>query len=218
MPDDVPFCLNSIGLLGTKPSWDAMQECDTLPVVGSAFPYCEFYPKAGQAKGVQIDHDGRRLSLRYPMDVNLKGDAKQTLQALVPLIQRKTDQSFQDKLSADMKAWWKTVEANAHISVPAGQINPELDFWELGRRLPDNCVLSADAGTTANWYARDLPIRRGIMASGSGNLATMGAAVPYALGAKFCHPDRVCIATTGGGAMQINGLNALITVGKYWRE
>jgi pyruvate dehydrogenase (quinone) len=218
IPDDLPYCLNSIGLLGTKPSWDAMQGCDTLFVVGSAFPYCEFYPKVGQAKGVQIDHDGRRLSLRFPMDVNLKGDAKQTLQALIPLLQRKADRSWQDKLSADMKAWWKTVEARAADTVPARQVNPQLVFHELGKRLPDRCILSADAGTTANWYARDLPIRRGMMASGSGNLATMGAAVPYALGAKFCHPDRVCIATAGDGAMQMNGLNVLITVGKYWKD
>ena len=218
VPDDVPYCLNSIGLLGTKPSWDAMMGCDTLLVVGSSFPYAEFYPKEGQAKGVQIDNDGRMLSLRFPMDVNLKGDSKQTLQALIPLLDRKRDRSWQEKLSADMKDWWKTVEARAHDDVPAGMVNPERVFWELGKRLPDRCILSADAGTTANWYARDIPIRRGMMASGSGNLATMGAAVPYALGAKFCHPDRVCIATTGDGAMQMNGLNVLITVGKYWKE
>ena len=218
VPDDVPFCLNSIGLLGTKPSWDAMMACDTLLVVGCSFPYAEFYPKEGQAKAVQIDHDGRMLSLRYPMDVNLKGDAKQTLQALIPLIDRKADRSWQERLADEMKAWWKTCEAQAKVAVPAGMVNPELVFWELGKRLPDRCIISADAGTTANWFARELPIRRGMMASGSGNLATMGAAVPYALGAKFCHPDRVCIATTGDGAMQMNGLNVLITVGKYWKE
>ena len=218
VPDDVPFCLNSIGLLGTKPSCDAMRECDVLLVVGCVFPYAEFYPKEGQAKGVQIDHDGRMLSLRYPMDVNLKGDAKQTLQALIPLVDRKRERSWQNRKVEDMKDWWGTVKARAMTDVPAGQCNPERVFWELGQRLPDRCIVSADAGTTANWYARDLPMRRGMMASGSGNLATMGAAVPYALGAKFCHPDRVCIATTGDGAMQMNGLNVLITVGKYWKE
>ncbi len=155
---------------------------------------------------------------RIPLDVNLKGDSKQTLQALVPLLQRKADRSWQDKLVAEMKGWWKSVEAEADVAVPAGIVNPQKVFWELGRRLPDRCILSADAGTTANWYARDIPIRRGMMASGSGNLASMGAAVPYALGAKFCHPDRVCIATTGDGAMQMNGINVLITVGKYWKE
>ena len=218
VPDDVPFCLNSIGLLGTKPSWDAMQGCDTLLIVGCSFPYGEFYPKEGQAKCVQIDHDGRMLSLRYPSDVNLKGDSKQTLQALMPLLQRKTDRSWQDGLIVEMKKWWKSVEAGAMNNVPAGMVNPERMFYELGKRLPDRCIISADAGTTANWYGRDLPVRRGMMASGSGGLATMGAAVPYALGAKFCHPDRVCIATTGDGAMQMNGLNVLITVGKYWKE
>ncbi len=218
VPDDVPFCLNSIGILGTKPSWDMMMGCDTLLVVGCSFPYAEFYPKEGQAKAVQIDHDGRMLSLRYPMDVNLKGDAKQTLAALIPLIERKADRGWQEKLIAEMKGWWKTVEANAHHKVADGMVHPERAFWEMGKQLPDRCIFSADAGTTANWYARDVPIRRGMMASGSGNLATMGAAVPYALGAKFAHPDRVCIATTGDGAMQMNGLNVLITVGKYWRE
>ena len=201
VPDDVPFCLNSIGLLGTKPSWDAMQGCDTLLIVGSSFPYAEFYPKEGQAKCVQIDHDGRMLSLRYPSDVNLKGDSKQTLQALIPLLQRKADRTWQEGLITEMKKWWKTIETNAMNDVATGMVNPERVFFELGKRLPDRCILSADAGTTANWYGRDLPIRRGMMASGSGGLATMGAAVPYALGAKFCHPDRVCIATTGDGAM-----------------
>jgi len=218
VPDDVPFCTNSIGLLGTKASWDLMQGCDTLLVVGSSFPYAEFYPKAGQAKAIQIDSDGRMLSLRYPMDVNLKGDAKQTLQALTPLIHRKTDRSWQEKVIENVKEWWKVLESRSHLDGANNMINPERIFWELSPLLPDNCIVAADSGTTANWYARDLKIRRGMMASGSGNLATMGAAVPYALGAKFCFPDRACIAVTGDGAMQMNGLNACITVAKYWKE
>ncbi|MGH7996778.1 MAG: thiamine pyrophosphate-requiring protein [Opitutaceae bacterium] len=218
MPESVPFCAGHIGLLGSKPSWDLMQECDTLLVVGSSFPYGEFYPKAGQAKGVQIDTDGRLLSLRYPMDVNLKGDARQTLQALVPLLRRKEDGAWQKKIAGNVAEWWETLEKRAHVDGNEGLLNPELVFWELSARLPDRCILSADAGTTANWYARDLKIRTGMMASGSGNLATMGAAVPYAVGAKFCFPDRVCIAVTGDGAMQMNGLNACITVAKYWKE
>ena len=218
MPEDVPFCTGHIGLLGSKPSWDLMQDCDTLLVVGSSFPYGEFYPKAGQAKGVQIDIDGRLLSLRYPMDVNLKGDARQTLEALIPLIQRKSDRSWQDNIIEGVKDWWKVIEARAHTDGNQGLLNPERVFWELSPKLPDRCILSADSGTTANWYARDLKIRRGMMASGSGNLASMGAAVPYAVGAKFCFPDRVCIAVTGDGAMQMNGLNACITVAKYWKE
>jgi pyruvate dehydrogenase (quinone) len=218
VPEAVPFCTGHIGLLGSKPSWDLMQDCDTLLVVGSSFPYGEFYPKAGQAKAVQIDRDGRMLSLRYPMDVNLKGDSKQTLAALIPLIQRKEDRAWQKKIIENVKDWWKVVEGRAHIDGNNGLLNPERIFWELSPRLPDGCILAADSGTTANWYARDLKVRPGMKASGSGNLATMGAAVPYAVGAKFCFPDRVCIAVTGDGAMQMNGLNACITVAKYWKE
>jgi pyruvate dehydrogenase (quinone) len=218
VPEDVPFCTGHIGLLGSKPSWDLMKNCDTLLVVGSSFPYGEFYPKAGQAKAVQIDVDGRLLSLRYPMDVNLKGDAKQTLAVLIPLIERKTDRSWQNRIIGDVKEWWTTVEGRAHTDGNNGVLNPERVFWELSSKLPDRCILSADSGTTANWYARDLKIRRGMLASGSGNLASMGAAVPYAVAAKLCFPDRVCIAVTGDGAMQMNGLNACITVAKYWQE
>ncbi len=216
VPDDLPNCVGNIGLLGTKPSYDLMRECDTLLVVGCSFPYGEFYPKEGQCKAVQIDIDGRMLSLRYPMDVPLRGDAKETLAALMPLIRRKRDRSWQARLIESTQEWWKVVEARAMND--ANPINPERVFWELSSRLPDHCILSADSGTAANWYARDLKVRRGMMASGSGNLATMGAAVPYAVAAKFCFPDRVAIALTGDGAMQMNGLNACITVGKYWKE
>jgi pyruvate dehydrogenase (quinone) len=216
VPDDVPFCCGNIGLLGTKPSYDLMADCDTLFVVGSSFPYGEFYPKEGSAKAVQIDLDGRMLSLRYPMDVCLKGDARETLQALMPMLDRKRDRSWQNKMIEATRDWWKVVEARAMLN--ANPINPERVFWELSSRLPDNCILSADSGTAANWYARDLKIRRGMMASGSGNLASMGPAVPYAVAAKFCFPGRVAIALTGDGAMQMNGLNACITVAKYWKE
>lgn len=218
MPEDVPFCTGHLGLLGSKPSWDLMQGCDTLLVIGCSFPYAEFYPPAGKAKGIQIDSDGRLLSLRYPMDVNLKGDAKQTLHALKRLLQPKSDRGWQDKVCGNVRDWWKVIEDRAFIDGNNNLLNPERIFWELSPKLPDRCILSADSGTTANWYARDLKIRKGMMASGSGNLATMGAAVPYAVGAKFCHPDRVCIAVTGDGAMQMNGLNACITVAKYWKE
>ncbi len=218
VPEDVPYCTGHIGLLGSKPSWDLMQQCDTLLVVGCSFPYGEFYPKAGQAKAVQIDIDGRLLSLRYPMDVNLKGDARQTLAALIPILERKTDRAWQETISAEVQRWWKVVEGRAMTDGNNGLLNPERVFWELSPKLPDRCILSADSGTSANWYARDLKIRRGMLASGSGNLASMGAAVPYAVGAKFCFPDRVCIAVTGDGAMQMNGLNACITVAKYWKE
>ena len=218
IPDDVPFCTNSIGLLGTKASWDLMQGCDTLLVIGSSFPYAEFYPKVGQAKGVQIDVDGRMLSLRYPMDVCLKGDALDTVRALLPMIERKADRSWQEKMIRESAESWRTAAAQSMVSVPKGMINPERLFHELSPKLPHDCILSADSGTAANWYGRDLKIRRGMMASGSGNLATMGAAVPYAVAAKFCFPDRVAIALTGDGAMQMNGLAECITVAKYWKE
>jgi pyruvate dehydrogenase (quinone) len=216
IPEEVPYCCGHIGLLGSKPSWDLMQNCDALLVVGSSFPYAEFYPPKFKAKGVQIDRDGRNLSLRYPMDVNLKGDAKETLQALIPLLDRKRDRAWQNRIIEGVKDWWKVIEARAMND--ANPINPERVFWELSPRLPDNCILSGDSGTAANWFARDLKIRPGMLASGSGNLATMGPAVPYAVAAKFCYPDRVAIALTGDGAMQMNGLNACITVSKYWKE
>jgi pyruvate dehydrogenase (quinone) len=216
IPDDVPYCTGGIGLLGTKPSWDMMQECDTLLMIGSSFPYSEFLPKEGQAKAVQIDIDGRMLSIRYPMDVNLKGDSRQTLKALVPYLQRKADRSWQQKIEDGVREWWKLIEARAMTG--AKPINPERVFWELSPRLPDNCILCADSGTAANWYGRDIKIRKGMMASGSGNLATMGPAVPYSVAAKFCFPDRVAIALTGDGAMQMNGLNTCITVAKYWKD
>jgi pyruvate dehydrogenase (quinone) len=216
LPDDVPYCTGNIGLLGTKPSWDMMKDCDTLLVVGSSFPYGEFYPKEGQCKAVQIDIDGRMLSLRYPMTVNLKGDSRESLQALIPLIDRKRDRSWQNKIIERVNEWWKVIDARAMND--ANPLNPQRVFHELSPLLPDDCILSADSGTAANWYARDLKIRRGMMASGSGNLATMGPAVPYAVAAKFCFPERVAIALTGDGAMQMNGLNACITVAKYWKE
>jgi pyruvate dehydrogenase (quinone) len=216
IPDDLPYCTGSIGLLGTKPSWDLMKGCDTLLVVGSSFPYSEFLPEEGKAKAVQIDLDGRMLSLRYPMDICLKGDSRQTLAALMPHLVRKRERSWRLKIEKWIADWWKLLEARA-MDV-ADPINPERLFWELSSRLPDNCILSADSGTAASWYARDLKIRHGMMASGSGNLATMGPAVPYAVAAKFCFPDRVAIALAGDGAMQMNGINSLITVAKYWRE
>ena len=216
IPDDLPYCTGGIGLLGTKASWDLMQECDTLFMIGSSFPYSEFLPKEGQARAVQIDIDGRMLSVRYPMDLNLKGDSRQTLRALVPYLKRNSDRSWRETVEKNVADWWKTIEARAMTS--ANPINPERVFWELSPLLPDNCIISADSGTAANWYGRDLRIRKGMMASGSGNLATMGPAVPYAVAAKFCFPDRVAIAVTGDGAMQMNGLNSCITVAKYWKE
>lgn len=216
LSDDLPFVTGCIGLLGTKPSWDMMMECDTLLMVGSSFPYSEFLPKEGQARGVQIDIDGRMLSLRYPMEVNLVGDSAQTLRALLPLLTRKTERSWRTKIEKNVRDWWKLVEERAMID--AKPLNPERVFLELSRQLPANVILSADAGTTANWYGRILRMKPGMMGSLSGGLATMGAAVPYAIAAKFAYPDRVPVCCTGDGAMQMNGLNELITVAKYWQR
>ncbi|HCF59583.1 MAG TPA: thiamine pyrophosphate-requiring protein [Myxococcales bacterium] len=216
IPDDAPGCLGSIGLLGTKPSWTMMSECDTLLMVGSSFPYSEFLPKEGQARGVQIDLAPRSLSIRYPMEVPLVGDARETLRALLPLLENKADRSWRDKLDKEMADWRKTAEGYARSA--AKPINPQLVFWELSARLPEGAILTADSGSAANWWARDLKIRKGMMASLSGTLATMGPAVPYALAAKFAYPDRPVIACAGDGAMQMNGINALITIAKYWRR
>jgi len=185
-------------------------------MIGTTFPYPEFLPKEGHCRAVQIDIDGRNLGMRYPTEVNLKGDTAVTLRALLPYLEYKKDRSWQEKLGEEMQHWWRILEAQSmHDAKP---LNPERVFHELSPKLPHDCIVSADSGTAANWYARDLRIRKGMMASGSGNLATMGPAVPYAVAAKFCFPDRVAIACTGDGAMQMNGLNACITVAKYWRE
>ncbi|ABC80583.1 thiamine pyrophosphate-requiring protein [Anaeromyxobacter dehalogenans] len=216
LPDDLPWVTGAIGLLGTKPSWNLMTGCDTLLMVGSSFPYPEFLPKEGQARGVQIDLDGRMLSIRYPMEVNLVGDAAETLQALRPLLRRKEDTSWREKIESDVRRWWKVLEARAMN--PATPVNPQRVFWELSPRLPDRAILSADSGSSANWYARDVRLREGMLASLSGNLATMGPAVPYAIAAKFAYPDRVVVALAGDGAMQMNGLAELATISRYWRE
>jgi pyruvate dehydrogenase (quinone) len=206
----------SIGLLGTKASWDLMTGCDTLLMVGSAFPYSEFLPKEGEARGVQIDIDGRMLSLRYPMEVGLVGDSKATLRALLPRLERKSDLSWRRDIEESVSRWWRVLEARAMNE--AKPINPQRVFWELSPRLPDNCILTCDSGSAANWYARDLKIRRGMMASLSGGLATMGPAIPYAIAAKYAYPDRHVIALLGDGAMQMNGINGLATISRAWHE
>jgi len=216
LPDDLPWVTGTIGLLGTRPSNDLMRECDTLFMIGSTFPYGEFLPKAGNARGVQIDVDGRNLSLRFPMEVNLTGDAGETLRALLPLLKQKEDTAWRDHIASNREEW-KRVDVRS-ASVSARPINPEMVFTELSPRLPDNCILTGDAGTATNWLARHLEMRRGMKFALSGGLATMGPAVPYAIAAKFAYPDRVAIAMTGDGAMQMNGINELITVAKYWKR
>ena len=216
LPDDLPWVTGSIGLLGTKPSYDMMMACDTLLMVGSGFPYAEFLPEEGKARGVQIDLDPAMLSIRYPMELNLTGDAKATLAALLPLLEQKTDKIWRVQIGGWVDDWWKLLDERARVE--ANPVNPQLAFTELSPRLPNDVILTSDSGSCANWYARDLKIRRGMMASLSGGLASMGAAVPYAISAKFAHPDRPVIAMVGDGAMQMNNMAELITVAKYWQR
>jgi pyruvate dehydrogenase (quinone) len=214
--DDLPFVTGGIGLLGTKPSYEMMMDCDTLLMVGSGFPYSEFLPKEGQARGVQIDISPRMLGLRYPMEVNLQGDATLTLRALVPLLQRKADRGWREGIEKNVREWWEIMQARAML--PAHPINPQRLFWELSSRLPNDCILTCDSGSSANWYSRDLKVRPGMMASLSGGLATMCPGVPYAIAAKMNHPDRPVIAMVGDGAMQMQGINNLITIAKNWKS
>jgi len=216
VPDDLPYVTGSIGLLGTRPSYEMMTDCDTLLMVGSSFPYSEFLPEEGQARGVQIDINGRMLSIRYPMEVNLVGDSAETLRLLIPLLHRKKDRDWRERIEKNVAKWWETLEERAMEE--ADPINPQRVFSELSPRLPDYCILTSDSGSVTNWYARNLKIRQGMMASVSGGLATMGCAVPYAMAAKFAHPDRVVIALVGDGAMQMLGMNELVTIGKYWQR
>jgi pyruvate dehydrogenase (quinone) len=185
-------------------------------MVGSSFPYSEFLPEEGQARGVQIDIDARMLGLRYPTEVNLEGDSRETLRALLPRLKQKTDRSWREKIEANVREWWDVIDARAMND--ANPINPQRVFHELSPQLPDNCIITADSGSAANWFARDLKIRPGMMASLSGNLATMCPGVPYAVAAKFAFPGRVVIAAVGDGAMQMLGNNGLITISRYWRE
>ena len=216
LPDDAPGVTGSIGLLGTKPSWDLMKGCDTLLMVGSSFPYSEFLPDEGQARGVQIDIKPRMLGIRYPMEVHLHGDSAETLRALLPYLKRKPNRSWRQELEAGMREWREILDARAHVE--ARPLNPAYVYWELNKRLPDRAIFTADAGSTATWYARHLQMRAGMMGSLSGNLATMGPAMPYAVAAKFAYPDRPVFALVGDGAMQMNGNNVLVTIKRYWKE
>ncbi len=216
VPDDLPFVTGPIGLLGSRPSWDLMMDCDTLLMVGSSFPYSEFLPKEGQARGVQIDINPKQIGIRYPMHAHLVGDAKLTLGALVPYLERKTDRRWEQRVAKGVSDWWRLMADRAQLA--ANPMNPQRVFWELSPRLPERAVLCADSGSAANWFARDLKLRRGMKATLSGSLATMGCGVPYAIGAKFAHPDRPVFALVGDGAMQMNGMNELLTIHRYWRE
>jgi pyruvate dehydrogenase (quinone) len=216
LPDDLAFVTGSLGLLGTKPSWDLMKNCDTFFMIGSSFPYSEFLPKPGSARGVQVDIDSSRLSLRYPMEVSMVGDSRTTLRALLPLLKQNPNKSWRAEIASGLTSWWKVLEERAMNS--AEPLNPQRVFHELSPRLPENAIITADSGSVANWYARDLKIRRGMKASLSGGLASLGAGTPYAVAAKMAFPDRTVIACMGDGAMQMNGINVMITISKYWKK
>ncbi|MFB9685014.1 thiamine pyrophosphate-requiring protein [Amycolatopsis plumensis] len=213
LPDDLPWVTGSIGLLGTRPSYEMMRDCDTLLIIGSNFPYSQFLPDFGQARAVQIDLDGRFIGMRYPTEVNLVGDSAATLRALLPKLASKPDRSWRETIEKNVASWWDTVEKEA--AVDADPVNPMAIVSELSKRIPENAIVTADSGSSTNWYARNLRIRGDIRGSLSGTLATMGPGVPYAVGAKFAHPDRPVIALVGDGAMQMNGLAELITIARY---
>ncbi|MGW2826016.1 thiamine pyrophosphate-requiring protein [Streptomyces sp. NPDC001443] len=216
LDDDLPYVTGAIGLLGTRPSYEMMMECDTLLVIGSSFPYTQFLPEFGKARAVQIDLDPHMVGMRYPFEVNLVGDATRTLRRLLPLLEQMEDPSWRQKIEANVRDWWEVMERRA--AVGADPVNPELVAHTLSGLLPDDVMISSDSGSAANWYARHLKLRDGMRGTLSGTLATMGPGVPYAIGAKFAHGDRPAIALVGDGAMQMNGMAELITVAKYWRE
>jgi pyruvate dehydrogenase (quinone) len=216
LSDELPYVTGSIGLLGTRPSYELMKDCDTLLTVGSSFPYTQFLPAFDQARAVQIDIDGKYIGMRYPYEVNLVGDARATLQALIPLLERNEDRSWQEGIEAKVSRWWGTMEHEAMVE--ADPVNPMRLFLELSTRLPGDAIVTADSGSSANWYARQLKFHGDMRGSLSGNLATMGPGVPYGIGAKFGHPDRPVIVFAGDGAMQMNGLAELITIKHYWQQ
>lgn len=216
LSDELPYVTGSIGLLGTRPSWEMMRDCDTLLTVGSSFPYSQFLPEFDQARAVQIDVDGKMIGMRYPYEENLVGDAAATLQALIPLLERKEDRGWRTTIEKNVARWWEVMEAEAMVE--SDPVNPLRLFSELSKRLPNDAIVVADSGSSANWYARQLKFKGDMRGSLSGTLATMGPAVPYGIGAKFAHPARPVIAFAGDGAMQMNGLAELITIKRYWEE
>jgi pyruvate dehydrogenase (quinone) len=216
IPDDLPFVTGSIGLLGTRPSYELMNDCDTLLIVGSNFPYTQFLPGFGQARAIQIDIDGKFIGMRYPTELNIVADAATTLRALLPRLERKQDRSWRETIESNVARWWQTMEMEAMVE--ADPVNPMRLFHELSSRLPQNVIVAADSGSSANWYARQLKFRGDMRGSLSGTLATMGPGVPYGIGAKFAHPDRPAVVFAGDGAMQMNGLAELITVKHYWQQ
>ena len=219
LSDDLPYVTGSIGLLGTRPSYEMMTECDTLLTVGSSFPYTQFMPTFGQAWAVQIDLDADMIGMRYPYELNVVADSAAALTALLPLLERKADRGWRDKIEANVARWWQTMERQAMLdSDRPSMVNPMRLVWELSGVIPDNAMVAVDSGSSANWYARHLRLRGHMRGSLSGNLATMGPGVPYAIGAKFAHPDRPAVVLVGDGAMQMNGMAELITISRYYEQ
>jgi pyruvate dehydrogenase (quinone)/pyruvate oxidase len=201
VPDDSPYTTGPIGLLGSKPSAEAMEECDTLLMVGTSFPYIEFYPPPGQARGVQIELDPMRIGLRYPVEVGLVGDSRRTLEALLPMLERRADRSFLEKAQNGMAAWRELMrERGTRRDRP---MKPQVLAHELGQRLRDDAIVACDSGTISTWWARHIPARRGQMHSLSGNLATMANGFPYAIAAQIAYPDRQVVAFVGDGGFSM---------------
>ncbi|MET2718757.1 thiamine pyrophosphate-requiring protein [Streptomyces harbinensis] len=215
LSDDLPYVTGAIGLLGTRPSYELMQGCDTLLTIGSSFPYSQFLPEFGQARAVQIEIDPHMAGMRYPYEVNLIGDAATALRELLPMLERKKHGKWRKGVEANVARWWEVMDRRA--ATQADPVNPEYVAGALSPLLPDDAMIAADSGSAANWYARHLRMRPGMRGSLSGTLATMGPGVPYVIGAKFAHPDRPAIALVGDGAMQMNGLAEMITAARYWR-
>ncbi|KAB8191807.1 thiamine pyrophosphate-requiring protein [Nonomuraea phyllanthi] len=214
VPDDLPFVTGPIGLLGSKASDEMIMNCDVLFMIGSSFPYAEWLPDEGSCKGVEIDIDGRMIGIRYPMDAHVVGDAKETLRQLIPLLKQKKDRSWRKQIEENVRAWDKVMDKRAHQTF-SGKINPQAVAHELSPLLPADCILTADSGSSTNWWARHIKLRDGMKASLSGTLATMGPGVPYAIAARFAYPDRPVIAFVGDGAFQMNGMNEMLTVKRY---
>jgi pyruvate dehydrogenase (quinone) len=212
VPDDSPYTTGGIGLLGTKPSQEALEECDTLLMVGTSFPYIEFLPKPGQARGVQIDLDPARIGLRYPVEAGLVGDSRNTLLALLSQLKRKEDRSFLEKARSGMKEWWELMrERGTRDDKP---MKPQVVAWELGKRLSPTAIVSSDSGTIATWFARQIPAKRGQMYSLSGTLATMANGLPYAIAAQIAYPERQCVAFVGDGGFSML-MAEFVTAVKY---
>jgi pyruvate dehydrogenase (quinone) len=214
LPDDLPFVTGPIGLLGSMPSDEMVMNCDTFLMVGTSFPYAEWLPEEGSAKGVEIDIDGSMIGMRYPMQAHVVGDAKETLKLLNPMLRRKEDRSWREEIEKNVRTWDRIVEDRASQSWD-GLVNPQAVAQELSPRIPEGAILTSDSGSGTNWWARHLKVRNGMQASLSGTLATMGPGVPYAIAARFAYPGRPVIAFEGDGAFQMNGMNEMITVKRY---